>query len=110
MRGALTRSNPASLAADMASEREETIARLEYANRRIFGFDEFRPPQREVLLSALEGEDVMVVMPTGTRRGEAAGVRRGAGECAAAREGAGTCVRGRAQAGASRCATSWPRA
>ncbi|GAB6035929.1 DNA helicase RecQ [Fundidesulfovibrio butyratiphilus] len=34
--------------------------------RRVFGFDEFRPGQSEVVASVLAGEDVLAVMPTGS--------------------------------------------
>ena len=35
------------------------------ALREIFGFDDFRPGQAEAVAGALEGRDVLVVMPTG---------------------------------------------
>ncbi|WP_151705547.1 DNA helicase RecQ [Nitrincola alkalilacustris] len=31
----------------------------------VFGFDQFRPPQDEVVQTVLDGQDVLVVMPTG---------------------------------------------
>lgn len=31
----------------------------------VFGYDQFRPPQDQVISSLLEGQDVLVVMPTG---------------------------------------------
>lgn len=34
--------------------------------RRVFGFDEFRPGQADVVASVLAGEDVLAVMPTGS--------------------------------------------
>ncbi len=42
----------------------ETIA-LESALKQFFGYDQFRPGQREIISAALEGRDVLVVMPTG---------------------------------------------
>ncbi len=35
------------------------------AFRRIWGYDEFRPPQAEIIQSLLTGKDALVVMPTG---------------------------------------------
>ena len=35
------------------------------ALRQVFGFDDFRPGQREAVQAALDGRDVLVVMPTG---------------------------------------------
>ena len=33
--------------------------------RQVFGYDQFRPGQEEVVDSLLEGQDVLAVMPTG---------------------------------------------
>ena len=33
---------------------------------RVFGYNEFRPHQEEAVRAALEGRDVLVVMPTGS--------------------------------------------
>jgi ATP-dependent DNA helicase RecQ len=38
---------------------------LEGALKQYFGYDSFRPGQRQVMVSALAGEDLLVVMPTG---------------------------------------------
>ena len=35
------------------------------ALRSTFGYDEFRPLQREIIRSSLDGRDVFVLMPTG---------------------------------------------
>ncbi|GIL50662.1 hypothetical protein Vafri_6791 [Volvox africanus] len=40
-------------------------ALLEFANRRVFGNDGFRPNQLEVMKTSLSGRDVFVLMPTG---------------------------------------------
>lgn len=33
--------------------------------RRIWGYEDFRPPQGEIVNCLLEGQDALVVMPTG---------------------------------------------
>lgn len=41
---------------------------MKLANRilkKYFGYDKFRPLQDEVIQSILEGEDALVIMPTG---------------------------------------------
>lgn len=38
---------------------------LENALKYHFGYDSFRPPQREIIVEALENRDLLVVMPTG---------------------------------------------
>ncbi len=38
---------------------------LETALKQFFGYDQFRPGQREIIKAALAGQDVLVVMPTG---------------------------------------------
>ncbi|MCS6812040.1 MAG: DNA helicase RecQ [Cyanobacteria bacterium] len=38
---------------------------LEKALKQFFGYDQFRPGQREIVEAALTGQDVLVVMPTG---------------------------------------------
>eukprot|EP01041_Mallomonas_annulata_P003737 gene3737-7420_t len=38
---------------------------LDIANRRVFGNAEFRPRQRAIIESVMEGSDVFVIMPTG---------------------------------------------
>ena len=34
--------------------------------QKIYGYDEFRPGQEEIIISALEGRDSLVIMPTGS--------------------------------------------
>jgi len=34
--------------------------------RNVFGFDDFRPGQEEIVSAVLDGEDVLAVMPTGS--------------------------------------------
>ena len=48
-----------------------------------FGYDEFRPGQREAVQAALEGRDSLVVMPISAIRLRVAGP--GSGSCAALR-------------------------
>src|SRR5688572_33460649 len=43
----------------------EPMADLRDSLREIFGLDEFRPGQREVIEEVLAGRDVLCVMPTG---------------------------------------------
>jgi ATP-dependent DNA helicase RecQ len=35
------------------------------AFKKIWGYEDFRPPQREIISSLLSGKDALVVMPTG---------------------------------------------
>ena len=37
----------------------------EAERQEIFGFDDFRPGQREVIQSVLDGDDCLCIMPTG---------------------------------------------
>ena len=60
--GALQRRAAPSEAADTVGGRHADARR---ALREIFGFDDFRPGQAEAVAGALEGRDVLVVMPTG---------------------------------------------
>jgi len=46
----------------MDVRRDDTIERL--ARERL-GFDELRPGQREAIAAAVEGRDVLAVLPTG---------------------------------------------
>ena len=40
-------------------------ARLMLALKQVFGFDSFRPGQREIIENLLNNHDVLAVMPTG---------------------------------------------
>ncbi|MDJ1158856.1 DNA helicase RecQ [Chelatococcus sp. SYSU_G07232] len=43
-----------------------SLARARAALKRVFGYDDFRPGQGEVIATVLAGEDVFAVMPTGS--------------------------------------------
>lgn len=45
---------------------EKALARARDALKRVFGYDDFRPGQGEVIAAVLAGEDVFAVMPTGS--------------------------------------------
>lgn len=44
---------------------EDRVARLQSVLREVWGYQDFRPLQREAMLSALHGRDSLVVLPTG---------------------------------------------
>ncbi len=46
--------------------RRPTLAEARAALKSVFGYDDFRPGQEEVIAAALGGEDVLAVMPTGS--------------------------------------------
>ncbi len=41
------------------------IEQAQHILKHVFGYDQFRPPQDEVIETVLNGQDVLVVMPTG---------------------------------------------
>ncbi|HBE30559.1 MAG TPA: recombinase RecQ, partial [Cyanobacteria bacterium UBA11368] len=44
---------------------EKSWDEVRAAFQRIWGYEEFRPPQGEIVRSLLSGKDALVVMPTG---------------------------------------------
>ena len=42
-----------------------TFASLESALKHFFGYDTFRPGQKEIIEAALENKDLLTIMPTG---------------------------------------------
>src|SRR5919205_2879325 len=43
-----------------------SLAAARAALKSVFGYDDFRPGQQEILAAVLAGEDVLAVMPTGS--------------------------------------------
>jgi ATP-dependent DNA helicase RecQ len=50
----------------MSDQRDEQQDELQGALKQHFGFEDFRPGQREIVERVLEGRDVLAVMPTGS--------------------------------------------
>ena len=47
------------------NKKDELTQRLHLANKEIFGNNQFREKQLEVILSVLDNQDTFVIMPTG---------------------------------------------
>src|SRR3954451_3719693 len=63
--GAMTRSRRARVARDRPAYNPHRMPDLRDHLQELFGLDDFRPRQREVIEEVLAGRDVLCVMPTG---------------------------------------------
>ncbi|ANV83724.1 recombinase RecQ [Picosynechococcus sp. PCC 7003] len=43
----------------------QTWAQVQYTFQQIWGYDDFRPPQDQIIRSLLAGQDALIIMPTG---------------------------------------------
>ena len=50
---------------DRQDRQDKSLARVREALRRVWGYEDFRPPQGEIVQSLLRGQDALIVLPTG---------------------------------------------